>query len=105
MSVAVKVYNKVLIYGIRDPIDKMLHKSQAGFRQGRGCAEQVHIMRLLIEGAINKNLNIYAVIVDFKKAFGFIKRSKMFIILTHYGIPNKTVRAIKKFTITRKAGS
>jgi hypothetical protein len=65
MSVAAKVYNKVLLYRIRDPIDKILRTNQAGFRQGRGCAEQVHILRRLIEGAIDKNLDIYAVFVDF----------------------------------------
>jgi sorting nexin-29 len=94
MSVAAKVYNKVLLYRIRDPIDKILRKNQAGFRQGRGCAEQVHILRRLIEGAVDKNLDIYAVFVDFKKAFDSIKRSAMFSILRHYGIPDKIVRAI-----------
>jgi hypothetical protein len=56
MSVAAKVYNKVLLYRIRDPIDKILRKNQVGFRQGRGCAEQVYILKRLIEGAIDKNL-------------------------------------------------
>jgi hypothetical protein len=95
MSIAAKIYNKVLLYRIRDPIEQILRRNQAGFRQGRGCTEQVHILRRLIEGAIDKNLDIYAVFIDFKKAFDSLRRSTMFSILRHYGIPDKTVRAIK----------
>jgi sorting nexin-29 len=95
MSIAAKIYNKVLLYRIRDPIEQILRRNQAGFRQGRGCTEQVHILRRLIEGAIDKNLDIYAVFIDFKKAFDSLRRSTMFSILRHYGIPDKTVRVIK----------
>jgi hypothetical protein len=76
-------------------INKILRKNQAGFRQGRGCTEQVHILRRIIEGAINKNIEVYIVFVDFKKAFDSLNRSTMFSILRHYGIPAKTVGAIR----------
>lgn len=96
MSVVAKVYNKVLLYRIRDPIDKILRANQAGFRRGRGCTEQVHILRRIIEGFQDKKLDYYITFVDFKKIFDSIKRSTMFDILRHYGIPDKTVRAIRK---------
>ena len=95
MSVAAKVYNKVLLYRIRDPIDAILRRNQAGFRKGRGCTEQVHVLRRIIEGAIDKNIDLYIVFVDFKKAFDSLERSTMFSILRHYGIPEKTVNAIR----------
>ena len=59
MPVAAKVYKKVLLYRIRDPIDAILRRNQAGFRKGRGCTEQVHVLRRIIQGAIDKNIDLY----------------------------------------------
>lgn len=94
MSIAAKVYNKVLLNRIRKPVDDIMRKNQAGFRRGRGCTEQVHILRRIIEGTIDKNLDLYIIFVDFKKAFDSLIRNVMFDILRHYGIPEKNVRAI-----------
>ena len=44
MSIAAKVYNKILLSRIRDHIDLILRKDQAGFRPGRSCAQQIHIL-------------------------------------------------------------
>ena len=94
-SMAAKVYNKVLLNRITGEMDKVLRANQAGFRRGRSCIDQVHILRRVIEGANDKSLPLYAVFVDFKKAFDSIKRSAMFGILRHYGVPIKIVRAIQ----------
>ena len=38
LSIAAKVYNKILLNRIRDHVDPILRKNQAGFRPGRSCA-------------------------------------------------------------------
>ena len=95
MSILAKVYNTVLLNRIRPTIDKLLRPNQAGFRQGRSCAQQIHILRRLFEGAKSRNIPLYVTFIDFKKAFDSINRVMMFAILRHYGIPEKIVNAIK----------
>ena len=95
MSIAAKVYNRVLLNRIRNPIDQLLRKNQAGFRIGRSCIQQIHILRRIIDGAYSEAIPLFITFVDFKKAFDSIDRDMMFAILRHYGIPEKIVKAIR----------
>ena len=95
MSIAAKVYNRVLLNRIRIPIDAKLRKNQAGFRTGRSCIQQIHILRRIMEGANYQKIPLYITFVDFMKAFDSIDREIMFSILRHYGIPEKIVEAVR----------
>lgn len=95
MSIAAKVYNRVLLNRIQAPIDRTLRKNQAGFRPGRSCIQQIHILRRVMDGAQVQDIPLYLTFIDFKKAFDSINREMMFAILRHYGIPSKIVDAIR----------
>ena len=95
MSAKAKTYNRILLNRICEPLDSILRKNQAGFRKGRSCLDQIHILRRLLEGTIDKQLPIYITFIDFKKAFDSIDRKTMFAILRHYGVPSKMVNAIQ----------
>ena len=95
MSIAAKVYNRVLLNRIRDPVDFKLRKNQAGFRTDRSCGQQIHILRRIKEGTTGKNIQLYISFIDFMKAFDSIDREMMFAILRHYGVPEKIVAAIR----------
>ena len=92
MSIAAKVYNRMILNRIRTIIDAKLRKNQAGFRTGRSCIQQINILRRIMEGAFSQNIPLF---IDFKKAFDSIDRAMMFAILRHYGIPEKIVSAIR----------
>ena len=94
MSIAAKVYNKVLLLRVRDHVDPILRNNQAGFRSGRSCSQQIHILRRIIEAFGNYQLPLTVTFIDFKKAFDSINRSVMFAVLRHYGIPEVIVKAI-----------
>ncbi len=95
MSIAAKVYNKILLNRIRPHVDPLLRKNQAGFRPGRSCAQQIHILRRIMEGFKDYQLPLTVTFVDFKKAFDSINRSVMFSVLRHYGIPKSLVNAVQ----------
>ena len=71
-----------------------LRSNQAGFRPGRSCAQQVHILRRIMEAFQSQQLPLTITFIDFKKAFDSINREVMFSVLRHYGIPDKLVKTI-----------
>ena len=95
MSIAAKVCNKILLNRIRPHVDPILRKNQAGFRPGRSCAQQTHILRRIMDGFKEYQLPLTVTFVDFEKAFDSINRTTMFSVLRHYGIPETTVNAIQ----------
>ena len=94
MSIAAKVYNKILLKRLPCHIDPILRKNQAGFRKSRSCAWQIYILRRIIEGFQNHQLPQCVTFIDFKKGFDSIDGKVMFAVLQHYGIPEKAVSAI-----------
>ena len=49
LLITAKVYNKILLNRIRDNVDPILRSNQ-DFRPGRSCAQQIHILRRIMEG-------------------------------------------------------
>ena len=45
LSVVGKVYGKVLINMIRDKTENVIAEVQSGFRRGRGCTDQIFVVR------------------------------------------------------------
>ena len=75
MSIAAKVYNRMILNRIRTIIDAKLRKNQAGFRTSRSCIQQIHILRRIMEGAFSQNIPLFITFIDFKKAFDSIDRA------------------------------
>ena len=94
LSIAAGVCNEILLNRIRDEVDPILGKNQAGFRPGRSCAQQIHILRRVLEGFRDYQLPLVVTFIDFKKAFDSINRKVMFAVLRHYGIPEAVVNAV-----------
>ena len=76
---------------MREGVEKKLCEEQGHFRSGRGCADKIFYLRMLIEKCVKFQLPALAIFIDFKAAFDSIHRPSMWHILSDYGIPDKTV--------------
>ena len=97
MSVPAKCLGRSMIRRIRDEVDKLLRREQAGFRPKHGTEEQIFILRNIIEQSLEWNTVLYLVFVDYEKAFDSIDRETLWKIMKAYGIPDKFIAIVKAF--------
>ena len=69
LSVVGKVYGRVLINRIRDKIENVIAEVQSGFRRGRGCTDQIFIVRQICEKYLGKGKDVYFAFLDLEKAY------------------------------------
>ena len=56
MSIKAKLYNRLLLNRIGDPLEKILRIKNSGSRPGRGSVQQIHLLRMILEGVRDQNL-------------------------------------------------
>ena len=93
LSVPGKILGHII--RMREGVEKKLRENQGGFRSGRGCADKIFCLRMLIEKCVEFQLPALAIYVDFKAAFDSIHRPSMWHILSDYGIPDKYITLIR----------
>ena len=84
-------------------VEAILAEEQAGFRPGRSTVEQVFGLRMLIQHRIEKkDGKVFAVFIDYKKAFDRVWHDGLFSVLQQYGVPRKLINIIR-YTARPKA--
>ena len=78
-------------------------EEQAGFRVGRGCRDQIFVMRQLAEKTIEKDGKMYAAFIDLEKAYDKVWREDMWRTLATYGVSGRLLRAVKALYENSKA--
>ena len=94
-AIASKIYNSMLLSRISKYIEPILRHNQNGFRKGRSTLPQILAIRRIIEEIKIAKKEESLIFIDFSKAFDSISRSKMFHILSLYGIPPQIIDAMK----------
>ena len=95
LSIAAKIFNKLILNRLVPKIEPLLRNNQNGFRSGRSTLSQILTLRRIIEECKLCNLDAVFVFIDFSKAFDSKDRSVMFEILGLYGIPQPILDAIR----------
>ena len=103
LSVVGKVYGRVLINRIRDRTERVILEVQGGFRRGRGCMDQIFVVRQICEKYMAKGKDVYFAFMDLEKAYDRIDRSAMWSVLGMYGVDGKLLNAVKSLYEDSKA--
>jgi len=64
--ITAKLYNRLLLNRIQDPLEKILRINQAGFCPGHGCVKQIHLSCRILDGVRDQNLPFVSTSVDFR---------------------------------------
>lgn len=73
-------------------------EAQGGFRAGRGCDDQIFCLNSAIQLNLSKKKNrVYALFVDFARAFPSVPHDKLWTKLMQLGVSGKIVRILSYF--------
>ena len=93
--IALKIFCKVLLNRIELVLYGVLREEQAGIRKGRGCSDQIFVVRHLMQHANEMKACLSMCFVDFEKAFDSVSREAMVKVLRYYGVRDWLVKLVK----------
>ena len=90
-----KLFSTVLYLRIAPEIDRRLSSEQFGFRPGRGCADAIHILRMVIEKSLERGEELWVATLDVEKAFDRIHHTSLFDALVFNVTSSPTVGELR----------
>jgi hypothetical protein len=73
----------------------VLPEEQAGFRSKRGCDEQIFNLNSAIQLGTRSKGKVYALFIDFKRAFPSVPHDKLSAKLYSIGVSAKIIRVLQ----------
>ena len=95
LSVIAKIASNIIFNRIKEIVFNVISEEQAGFCDGRGCADHIFVLRHIMEQCEEWRKPLVLYFVDFSKVFYSIHRVSMLKLLKLYGLFNKTIALIK----------
>ena len=77
LSIPGEVFAKAILNRLKPRADQLLRDSQCGFRCGRGCADHLFSLQVLMEKAREYHHPIYVCFIDLKKAYDSVHRDSL----------------------------
>ena len=103
LSVVGKLFGRVLIKRVRAGTERAMGEKQCGFRQGRGCMDQVFAVRQVCEKYLTNGKDVIWAFMDFEKAYDTIDRHGMWQMIRVYGVGGKLLKAVQSFYVDSRA--
>lgn len=93
-----KLFTQIIQIRFKNWADKhnIIPECQGGFRKNRGCEDQVFALAAAIQLNIQKKAGrVYAMFIDFERAFPSISHAKLWEKLDKIGVSGKIIRIIR----------
>ena len=84
----------VLINRLRKGTEAAIGKEQCGFRKGRGCVDQIFVVRQLREKFLAKGREVYFIFMDLEKVCDRVDRRSLWQVLNIYGVGGETAEGV-----------
>ena len=97
LSVVGKLFTKIMNTRFNEWAERedVLTEAQFGFRKGRGTTDCSFILHGLIEKMINNGEKLFAVFIDYEKAFDYLDRGAIWAKLFKGGLSSKCIRVFQ----------
>ncbi len=90
------MFSEVLTWRLqRVLVHDVVPESQYGYRPGRSTEDLIYVLRQLFEKAREKNTPMYAIFIDFFKAFHSVDRGLLWVVHFRFGVPPKCLTALR----------
>lgn len=93
-----KVFTQVLLGRLSEWAERcnILPESQAGFRSGRSCSDNIFVLNSILHIHLRlRSRKVFAVFVDFRRAFDSIHHATLWSKLFSVGVSSQFIRVIK----------
>nr|VZH96284.1 unnamed protein product [Spirometra erinaceieuropaei] len=97
INVTAKIFAFVLLRRFQAVRDSRTRPNRAGFRAGRGCADQIFILRRILEFRHSYQQPTAVFFIDFAVAFDSVHRESLWRIMALDGVPEKIIAMIKAY--------
>ena len=97
-STFAKLFSFIMLKRLVEFIDikKLISPQQIGFMKGKGTSDHIFLIQTIVEKVVNKNKKkLYAVFIDFKKAYDTVNRELLMKKLKNLGINGVFMRNIE----------
>ena len=101
VAYAGKILLKIIARRLSEYCERVgiLPEEQSDFRPNRSTTDMMFVIRRLQELARKKQIPLYVCFVGLTKAYDSVDRTVLWIALTHFGVPQKIISAIRLSTM------
>ena len=85
----------MLLNRLKPQAESIIAEAQAGFRSGRSTTEQIFNLRILCQGYLQHQQDLYHVFIDFKKAFDRVWHKALWSTMRLYNINANLIQVIE----------
>jgi hypothetical protein len=95
LSTTYKILSSILLSSLTPYAEEIIGYYQCGFRRNRSATDHIFSIRQIFEKKWEYNEAVHQLFIDFKKAYGSVRREVLYNILIEFCIPLYLVRLTK----------